>query len=91
LPLRIAAVILSSLMPPTTLTVISECFLSYSAAIFLNALSSRALQPTQTVMVSAFVPAWAEFLAVAPTTAAMTATTRTAAITPRLIRALLCP
>src|SRR6476659_10330386 len=67
LPLRIAAVILSSLIPPTTLTVTSECFLSYSAAIFLNALSSRALQPTQTVMVSAFVPAWADVLAVAPT------------------------
>src|SRR6476646_10932393 len=46
-PLRIAAVILSSLMPPTTLTVTSECFLSYSATTPLKAFSSAALQPTQ--------------------------------------------
>src|SRR6266550_4296682 len=90
LPLLIAAVILSSLMPPTTLMFTSGCFLSYSAAILLKALSSRALQPTQTVMVSACVPAWAELLAVPPTTAAATPTSTTAAITPRLIRALLC-
>src|SRR4051794_266392 len=76
-------------MPPTTLTFTSGCSLSYSAAIFLKPCSSRALHPTHTVIVSAFVPAWAELLAVAPTTAARTATTRTAAITPRLIRALL--
>src|SRR5436190_5176013 len=84
-----AAVILSSLIPPTTLTFTSGWFLSYSATMLLNALSSRALQPTQIVMVSAFVPAWAALRAVAPATAARTATSTTAAITPRLIRALL--
>src|SRR5438034_8649786 len=73
LPLRIAAVILSSLMPPTTLTFTSECLLSYSATIFLNSLSSRALQPTQIVIVVALaedVPALACVLAVAATAAA---------------------
>src|SRR3954463_4417501 len=89
LPLRIAAVILSSLIPPTTFTVTSGCFLSYSATRLLNALSSRALQPTQTVMLSAFVPACAVLLAVPPATAARIATSATAASTPRLIRALL--
>src|SRR5213596_3260390 len=89
LPLRMAAVILSSLIPPTTFTFTSGWFLSYSATMLLNALSSRALQPTQIVMVSAFVPAWAALRAVAPATAARIATNTTAAITPRLIRALL--
>src|SRR6059058_307236 len=49
LPLRIAAVILSSLIPPTTFTVTSGWALSYSATTFLNTPSSRALQPTQIV------------------------------------------
>src|ERR1700675_1366042 len=72
-PLRIAAVILSSLMPPTTLTVTPGCFLSYSATTPLKAFSSAALQPTQIVMLSAFapdVPAVAELLAVAAISAA---------------------
>ena len=43
--------ILSSLIPPTTLTLTAAFFLSYSAATFLNSLSSRALQPTHTVSV----------------------------------------
>ena len=41
--------ILSSLIPPTTLTVTFGFFASYSATTFLNTSSSRALQPTQTV------------------------------------------
>src|SRR6266516_5050365 len=54
--LRIAAVILSSLIPPTTFTVTSACFLSYSATTPLQALSSAALQPTQIVLLLAFAP-----------------------------------
>src|SRR5216117_150487 len=54
LPERIAAVILSSLIEPTTLIVTSECFASYSDTTFLNSRSSRWLQPTQTVSVVAF-------------------------------------
>src|SRR3954465_9452087 len=45
--------ILSSLMPPTTLTSTSLFFVSYSWTTFLNSESSRALQPTQTVSVVA--------------------------------------
>ena len=48
LPERSAAKILSSLIPPTTLTSTSGCFWSYSATTFLNSVSSwPALQPTQ--------------------------------------------
>src|SRR5438477_11642422 len=49
LPERIAAVILSSLIEPTTFTTTFGWALSYSATTFLNSPSSRALQPTQTV------------------------------------------
>src|SRR5690242_5006547 len=49
LPARIAATILLSLMLPTTLTCTFGCALSYSAITLLKTLSSRALQPTQTV------------------------------------------
>ena len=45
--------ILSSLIPPTTFTDTFGFFASYSAVTFLNSLSSRALQPTQTVSVVA--------------------------------------
>src|SRR5438093_12831736 len=89
LPLRIAAVILSSLIPPTTFTLTSEFFLSYSATIFLNSLSSRALQPTQMVIVSAFapdVPAF-ELLAVAAMAAAPSTSATSKPIPTRLIRA----
>src|SRR5215510_6837325 len=48
-PERRAAVILSSLIEPTTFTVTSGFLASYSATTFLNSLSSRALQPTQMV------------------------------------------
>src|SRR6478609_1005788 len=51
LPARSAAMILSSLMPPTTLTSTSLFLASYSWTTFLNSESSRALQPTQTVSV----------------------------------------
>ena len=54
LPERSAAKILSSLIPPTTLTSTSGCFWSYSATTFLNSVSSwPALQPTQIVIVVA--------------------------------------
>jgi len=88
LPLRIAAVILSSLMPPTTFTVTSGCLLSYSATTPLKALSSAALQPTQIVMLSAFapdVPAVAEFLAVAAMSAAPSTSATSNPIPTRLI------
>ena len=88
-PLRIAAVILSSLMPPTTLTVTSECCLSYSETTFLNSLSSRALQPTQIVIEVAFaedVPARAELFAAAPTPAAQTASATSTPIVTRFIQ-----
>ena len=88
LPLRIAAVILSSLMPPTTFTVTSECLLSYSATTPLKALSSAALQPTQIVMLSTFapdVPAVAELLAVAATSAAPSTSATSNPIPTRLI------
>ena len=50
--------ILSSLIPPTTLTSTAAFFRSYSATTFLNSFSSRALQPTHTVsVVGAAVPA----------------------------------
>src|SRR5439155_9755669 len=91
LPLRIAAVILSSLMPPTTFTVTSECLLSYSATTPLKAFSSAALQPTQIVMLSAFapaVPAVAEVLAVAAMSAAPSPSATTNPIPTRLIPAL---
>src|SRR3954462_12315425 len=54
LPLRIAAVILSSTMSPTTFTLTSGCFASYSATRRLNSFSSwvAALQPTQAVIVT---------------------------------------
>ena len=48
-PERSAAVILSSLIAPTTLTLTSAFLASYSATTFLNSFSSRALQPTQIV------------------------------------------
>src|SRR5215471_10975453 len=49
LPDRIAAVILSSLIEPTTSICTFGCAFWYSATTLLNSLSSRALQPTQTV------------------------------------------
>ena len=50
LPARIAATIFVSVMPPTTESETSLCCDWYSAASFLNAVSSwPALQPTQTV------------------------------------------
>src|SRR3954466_12117627 len=53
-PERSAAKILSSLIPPTTLTFTSGCFWSYSATTFLNSVSSwPALHPTQIVTVVA--------------------------------------
>src|ERR1700688_4378433 len=48
-PARIAATILSSLMLPTTSSDTLGFAFWYSAASFLKAVSSRALQPTQTV------------------------------------------
>ena len=57
-PARIAAMILSSLIPPTTFTFTSAVFASYSDTTFLNSDSSRALQPTQMVrFVAAGFPA----------------------------------
>ena len=81
-PPRRAAMILSSLIPPTTLTVTAGLLLSYSAATFLNSLSSRALQPTQTVSVVAAVPPFAAGevdAASSDTAAAATATSASAA------------
>src|SRR6476619_5558333 len=52
-PERSAAMILSSLIPPTTLMSTFGFFASYSDTTFLNSLSSRALHPTQTVSVVA--------------------------------------
>ena len=64
LPPRSAAMILSSLMPPTTSTSTAAFLRSYSAATFLNSLSSRALHPTHTVsFVVAVVDAGASTLA----------------------------
>src|SRR4051812_20325962 len=88
LPARIAATILSSLIDPATSTVTFGCALSYSAATFLKTLSSRALQPTQTVsLVGAlfFVVA-----AVAPTVATPSAQSTSRARTP-LVRLILVP
>ena len=54
LPERSAAKIFVSTMPPTTFTLTSGCFWSYSATTFLNSVSSwPALQPTQAVIVVA--------------------------------------
>ena len=92
LPLRIAAMILSSLMPPTTLMFTSECFASYSDVIFLNSLSSRWLQPTHTVSVVAFaedVPASAFVFATAPAAAAHSTSVNASPIATRFIRASL--
>ena len=86
--------ILSSLMPPTTLTFTSGCFASYSATTFLNSVSSwPALQPTQIVTVSAL---WAAFafglLEAAPTEAATapaaTSASTTSPVATRFIRTL---
>src|SRR4029079_5680328 len=52
-PERSAAMILSSLIEPTTLMSTFGSLASYSATTFLNSLSSRALHPTQTVSVVA--------------------------------------
>src|SRR3954451_20654146 len=83
LPERGAPKILSSLIPPTTLTFTAGCFWSYSATTFLNSVSScPALQPTQIVMVVAF---WAAFapglLEAAPTEAATTPAATSASTT----------
>src|SRR5437773_2280007 len=78
-------------MPPTTLTFTSECLLSYSATIFLNSLSSRALQPTQIVIVVALaedVPALACVLAVAATAAAPSTSATSNPIPTRFIPSL---
>src|SRR5436190_1590307 len=76
-PERSAAKILSSLIPPTTLTFTAGCFWSYSATTFLNSVSSwPALQPTQIVMVVAFWAAFASgLLEAAPTEATTPAAT----------------
>src|SRR4051794_33698349 len=50
LPPRLAAMILSSLMPPTTLTLICGFAFSNSATAFLMTPSSRAVKPTHSVM-----------------------------------------
>ena len=74
--------ILSSLIPPTTLTVTAALLLSYSAATFLNSLNSRALHPTHTVSVSAAEPDFAVGAvdaASSDTAAAATATSASAA------------
>src|SRR6266511_417234 len=91
-PERIAAVIFVSVMSPTTFTVTSEWFRSYSAATCLNTLSSCVAdpKPTQIVIFVALADAWAEFFAVAPTAAATTASSTSKPIAPRLIYALLC-
>ena len=94
LPERSAAKILSSMIPPTTLTFTSGCFASYSATTFLNSVSSwPALQPTQIVTVSAL---WAAFafglLEAAPTEAATapaaTSASTTSPVATRFIRTL---
>jgi hypothetical protein len=56
LPLRIAAMILASLMPPTTSTSTPGVFLSYSAMSLLSTLSScvDGRKPTQIVIFVAF-------------------------------------
>ena len=91
LPERIAAKILSSLIPPTTLTFTSACFWSYSATTFLNSVSSwPALQPTQIVTVVAclcLVDAVPTETATAP--AAISAS-RTTPVATRFIPILLC-
>src|SRR5262245_48876183 len=90
LPERSAAMILSSLIEPTTFTSTDAFFLSYSDTTFLNSLSSRALQPTQTV---SFVAAVCCDDAVDATAANAAASARTAAtsaaVTRRLMRNLL--
>src|SRR5262245_25956101 len=92
LPERIAARILSSLIPPTTLTFTSGCFWSYSATTFLNSVSSwPALQPTQMVSVVAclcFVDAVPTETATAP---AATSASRTIPVATRFIPSLLYP
>src|SRR3954468_726623 len=52
LPPRIAATILSSLMPPMVLTFTPGCARSKSATTPLIALSSRAVKPTHSVTVA---------------------------------------
>src|SRR4051812_3148602 len=52
LPPRIAATILSSLMPPTVFTFTPGCACSKSATTRLIVLSSRAVNPTQSVTVA---------------------------------------
>src|SRR6478752_7617972 len=62
LPLRIAAMILASLMPPTTSTSTPGVFLSYSAMSPLSTLSScvDGRKPTQIVIFVAFVAFFSE-------------------------------
>src|SRR4029450_5078624 len=83
LPERSAAKILSSLIPPTTLTFTSGCFWSYSVTTFLNSVSSwPALQPTQIVTVSALCAAdLLGLLEAAPTEAATTPAATSASTT----------
>src|SRR5438552_11139876 len=73
-PERIAFVIFVSLIDPTTFTFTSGCFASYSVTTPLNSFSSRALQPTQIVIDTAFFaacgPALAEVFAAAATAVA---------------------
>src|SRR5947209_4865711 len=86
LPERIAAVILSSLIDPTTLTVTSGCAESYSATTFLNSPSSRALQPTQTVSLTGpLFELGAKLRALAAIAAANAAASSAATNTARLI------
>ena len=54
LPPRIAAMILSSLMPPTVLTLMSGVRASKSSTACLITPSSRAVKPTQSVMFAGF-------------------------------------
>ena len=85
-PARRAAMILLSLMPPTTLSSTSECALSYSATSFLNETSSvPALHPTQIVSLVADFEDFAAGLDAEPfaipTTLAATASTVSRATT----------
>ena len=89
-PARIAATILSSLMLPTTFKATPGFAFWYSAASFLNALSSRALHPTQTVSFVAPADRCVPAPDAVPTAASMSAI-NVAAVATRFIRNLLLP
>ena len=86
-PDRIAATILLSSIPPTTLIVTSAWFLSYSAATALKVVSSLpALQPTQIVSLVGDERCAPLASALATSTSATTSSATAAAL--RLIAAL---